>query len=53
MVCINMEDQLLFYFRTQLQELVSQYKNSQATMGETKGKNLFTPAGETLFVVYC
>ena len=53
MVCINMEDQLLFYFRTQLQELVSQYKNSQATMGETKGKNLFTPAGEPLFVVYC
>ena len=37
-------------------ELVSQYKNSQATMCETKGKNLFTPAGEPgepLFAVYC
>ena len=47
MVCINMEDQLLL--ELSYKELVSQYKNSQATMGETKGKNLFTPAGEPLY----
>ena len=53
MVCINMETSCSFISELSYKELVSQYKNFQATMGETKGKNLFTPADEPLFVVYC